>query len=93
MFVALGIFALQVGYVAYSTFLFLLMVQGKKLAASSLSFIEILIYTIVLKFILENIGDILNLFAYCLGFSVGIYTGMVISEKYNARLDRRKQIT
>jgi uncharacterized protein YebE (UPF0316 family) len=47
----------------------------------------------VLKFILENIGDVLNLLAYCLGFSTGIYTGMVITEKYNARLERRKQLT
>lgn len=44
--------------------------------ASGLAFFEALAYILALRVVVQNITNVLSVFAYALGFSVGIFTGI-----------------
>ncbi len=50
--------------------------------SSILAFIEALVFAIVIANVVKDLSNFLNLMAYCGGFSLGNYLGMVIEQRY-----------
>jgi uncharacterized protein YebE (UPF0316 family) len=50
--------------------------------ASALSFVEALVFAIVIANVVKDLSNFLNLLAYCGGFALGNYLGMVIESRY-----------
>ncbi len=55
--------------------------KGMKFLASLLGFFEILIWLFAIGQIMGNLTNLVNYFAYALGFSLGVFVGIVIEEK------------
>ena len=55
--------------------------RGKKLLVPLLGFIEILIWLIAIRQIMQNLSNIFYYFAYAGGFALGNYIGICIEEK------------
>lgn len=60
----------------------ILLVKGKSIFASILSFIEIIIWFLIIKKTLLGDINIPILFSYALGYSLGTYIGVHINNKY-----------
>lgn len=80
--VALGIFALRLIGVAISTIRMLLLVQGRRIWCSVLGFLESLVFAVALGSVVTQLGNTWNLMAYCAGFAVGTYLGMVLESRF-----------
>lgn len=78
---ALLIFALRVFGIAISTLRVLFMMRGKKMAAFAAGFFEVLAYVVAIAEVVNNLDNIWNVLGYCLGFSVGTVTGMILDER------------
>ena len=74
------IFLLQVTYVTVLTVRTIFTIKGYRYAAAFLSAIDVLIYVIGFKIILDNLDQPINLIIYCLSYSVGILVGMYVEE-------------
>ncbi|RKP48747.1 DUF2179 domain-containing protein [Cohnella endophytica] len=81
MTVILSIIALQITYVSMLSVRFILMVKGVRYIASMMSAIEIGIYVVGFKLVLDNLDKPLNLFAYCLSYGVGVLIGVKLEER------------
>lgn len=55
--------------------------KGMKVLASLLGFFEILIWLFAIGQIMSNLTNVVNYFAYALGFSLGVFIGITIEEK------------
>ncbi len=55
--------------------------KGMRLLSSIIGFFEISIWLFALGQIMSNLTNLVNYFAYALGFSVGIFVGMIIEGK------------
>lgn len=55
--------------------------KGMKVLASLLGFFEILIWLFAIGQIMSNLTNLVNYFAYAVGFSLGVFIGIVIEEK------------
>ncbi|MBN1572260.1 MAG: DUF2179 domain-containing protein [Deltaproteobacteria bacterium] len=55
--------------------------KGMKILASILGFFEILIWLFAIGQIMGNLTNLVNYFAYAVGFSVGVFVGIAIEEK------------
>ena len=55
--------------------------KGMRLLSAVIGFFEISIWLFALGQIMTNLTNIVNYFAYALGFSMGIFIGMVIESK------------
>lgn len=75
------IFLLQVTYVTVLTVRTIFTIKGYRYAAALLSAIDVLIYVVGFKIILDNLDQPINLVIYCLSYSVGILVGMYIEER------------
>ena len=60
----------------------ILLVKGKSLFASILSFIEIIIWFLIIRKTILGDINIPILFSYALGYSIGTYIGVHINNKY-----------
>jgi len=58
------------------------LVKGRSFLAALLSFIEIIIWFVVIQKIIINKINILELCCYALGYSFGTYIGTFINKKY-----------
>jgi len=67
--------------VSMGTFRVQMIVQRKKLIAGILGFFEVLIFIIIVSKVIQDIGNWINVIAYCGGFSIGNIVGIYISEK------------
>ncbi|MBE0690505.1 MAG: DUF2179 domain-containing protein [Anaerolineae bacterium] len=56
--------------------------RGHRLISSSMAFVEALLFAYTISTIATDFGNVLNLVAYCLGFSLGNYIGMMIEARY-----------
>ena len=59
----------------------ILTLKGYRYIAAVVSFLEVLVYVVGLGLVMSSLDQIQNIFAYALGFSVGIIVGMKIEEK------------
>lgn len=75
---AFVIFLLRVVGMSVSTLRMLVMIQGRRLVSIALGFIESLLFAVALGAVVTQLDNIWNLLAYCLGFSAGIYVGMLV---------------
>lgn len=80
MSIILTILLINIVYVSFFTIRTILTLKGHKLMASSISSIEVFIYLMGLNLVLDDLNQIENVFAYCLGFGLGILVGMKIEE-------------
>ncbi|MBN2472318.1 MAG: hypothetical protein JXN59_16455 [Anaerolineae bacterium] len=79
---ALGIFALRIVGISISTVRVLITVQGRRAVSSFLGFFEALVFALALGSVVNELDNVMNLMAYCLGFAVGTYVGMWLEEKF-----------
>jgi uncharacterized protein YebE (UPF0316 family) len=77
LFIAL----LQVTYVSLLTIRFILMVKGFRYVAALISAVEIGIYVIGFKIVLDHLNEPINLVVYCLSYALGILIGTKIEER------------
>lgn len=75
------IFLSRVLDVTMGTFRVQMIVKRKKLIAGVLGFFEVLIFILIVSKVIQDIGNWLNVVAYCGGFSIGNIVGIYISEK------------
>lgn len=80
------IFLSRILDVSMGTFRVQLIVRRKKLIAGVLGFFEVLIFILIVSKVIQNIGNWLNVFAYCGGFAVGNVVGIYISEKISKEI-------
>ena len=75
------IFLSRVLDVTMGTFRVQMIVRRKKLIAGVLGFFEVLIFILIVSKVIQDIGNWLNVIAYCGGFAIGNIVGIYISEK------------
>jgi uncharacterized protein YebE (UPF0316 family) len=76
-----GIFLLRVIGNMITTIRLVLIVRGQKLSSSFLSIFETLIFAVSLGSVVSHLGNLWNLSAYCMGFAVGGYLGLVLEQR------------
>ena len=79
--IPLLIFVARIIDVSLGTIRMLLTAKGKKAFAAGLGFIEVLIWLLAIKEILNNLTSIAAYVAYPAGFAAGTYIGMLLEEK------------
>ena len=77
----LTIIALQVTYVSMLSVRLILMVKGFRYLAASMSAVEIGIYVIGFKLVLDHLEQPLHLAAYCISYGVGVLFGIKLEER------------
>lgn len=75
------IFLARILDVSIGTMRIILIGKGYRIYAALLGFVEVFIWILAIGQIMQNLTNILNYFAYALGFSAGTYIGMVIEQK------------
>lgn len=75
------IVVLQVTYVSMLTTRFILMVKGFRYLAAFMSAVEIGIYVLGFKIVLDHLNEPINLIVYCLSYALGILIGTKIEER------------
>jgi len=78
---AVVIFFSRVVDVGLGTIRVQLIVRRRKLLASLIGFVEILIYVLVVSQVIKDIKNWLNVLAYAGGFAIGTLVGMLLSER------------
>lgn len=79
---ALLIFVLRIINSALGTIRVIVTIHQHRWLASVLAFIEALVFAIVIANVVKDLANFLNLMAYCGGFALGNYLGMVIEQRY-----------
>ena len=80
------IFLSRVIDVGMGTFRVQMIVRRKKLIAGVLGFFEGLIFILIVSKVIQNIGNLFNVIAYCGGFAIGNVVGIYISEKISKEI-------
>ena len=80
------IFLSRVLDVSIGTFRVQMIVRRKKLIAGVLGFFEVLIFILIVSKVIQDIGNWLNVIAYCGGFATGNMVGIFISEKISKEI-------
>ena len=80
------IFLSKVLDVTMGTYRVQMIVSKKKLAAGVLGFFEVFIFILIVSKVIQDIGNWLNLIAYCGGFATGNMVGIYISEKISKEI-------
>lgn len=80
MFFAI-ILAIQIVYVSFFTIRMIFTLKGKKYLAAVLSMVEVSIYVTGLSIVLDRLDNPINLFAYSLGYGLGVLVGTKIEER------------
>ncbi|MGN8646698.1 DUF2179 domain-containing protein [Gracilibacillus sp. HCP3S3_G5_1] len=75
------IMTINIVYVSLSTLRVILTLKGRRYVAGTIGTFEIVIYTLGLGLVLDNLGEIQNLIAYGLGYGLGVIIGSKIEEK------------
>lgn len=75
------ILAINIIYVSFATIRVILTLKGKTYVAATIGTFEIMIYTLGLGLVLDNLDQIENLLAYGLGYGIGVIVGSRIEEK------------
>lgn len=75
------IFVARIADVSLGTLRIVMVSRGYKFKAACLGFFEVLIWTIVVTELLQNLDNWVNYIAYAGGFATGTYIGMLIESK------------
>ncbi len=78
---ATGIFVLRVLGNMITTVRLVTLVRGQKIASFLLAILESLIFAVTIGGVVSNLDNMWNLGAYCLGYAVGGYLGMVLEQR------------
>lgn len=79
---ALLIFVLRVFNYSISTIRLVFIGRDYRLPAAGIAFVEALIFALVMSQVLRDVTYLPNLFAYCLGASVGSYLGQYLEARF-----------
>ena len=82
LLLASAIFLLRILNSAVGTIRLVVMARGQRLLVTALSFIEAFIFAYVTANVITDLSNVLNLVAYCAGFSIGVYVGMVLETRF-----------
>src|SRR4051794_9991160 len=80
-FIALSILGINIAYVSIFTMRLILVIKGRRGAASMFAMIEVFIYLAGLQLVLKNLSSPIHMAAYCIGFGLGVYLGSRIEER------------
>ncbi len=78
---ALFIFLSRIIDVSMGTYRVQMIINRRKIAAGIIGFIEILIFILIVSKVIQDIGNWMNVLAYCGGFAAGTIVGITITEK------------
>jgi uncharacterized protein YebE (UPF0316 family) len=78
---ALLIMIMRICDVSIGTMRTILVVQGKKYYAGLAGMIEVLIWVFAIRYIFQNLDEVINLFGYAIGFGIGNILGITIEQK------------
>jgi len=78
---ALLIFLLRLANVAVGTVRTLLIVRGERILATLIGLLEALFFVVAVGKVVQDLGNLLNLFAYCVGFAAGTWVGMILENR------------
>jgi uncharacterized protein YebE (UPF0316 family) len=78
---ALLIMVMRIFDVSIGTMRTILVVQGRKYLAGIAGFCEVLIWVFAIRFIMQHLDNIANLFGYAAGFGLGNIVGISIEQK------------
>ena len=81
VFTALAIFVLRVVNYAIGTVRMIAITRNLRLLAAVLAAIEALVFAVVIAGVVQDLDNLINLFAYCAGAAVGSYVGMIIEAR------------
>lgn len=76
------IFALRIINTGIGTVRLVVVNRQQRLLAAVLAFFEALLFAITISSVATDLDNLMNLIAYCGGFSVGNYVGMVIERRF-----------
>jgi len=87
---ALLIFLARVSDVTLGTLRISFISKGEKFIAPAFAFFEMLIWLFAIRQIVQNLDNPFYFFAYALGFSTGVFVGLLVEEKlaFGTRLIR-----
>lgn len=74
------IFIAKIFDVSMGTIRILMIAKNKRKMASCLSFFEMFIWVIAISSIMKNLDNFMCCIAYAVGYSAGVYIGMVLEE-------------
>ena len=78
---ALLIVCMRICDVTLDTIRVILVVQGRKYKAGLVGFFEVLIWIFVIRYIMQHMDVLANLFGYATGFGLGNIIGVTIEQK------------
>jgi uncharacterized protein YebE (UPF0316 family) len=78
---AILIMLMRICDVSIGTMRTILVVQGRKYLAGMAGFFEVLIWVFAIRFIMQHLDNIANLFGYAAGFGLGNIMGITIEQK------------
>lgn len=78
---ALVIMLMRIVDVSLGTFRMIMVVQAKKYIAGIIGFFEVLMWIFAMRYIVNNMDEIINLIGYAAGFSIGNMLGITLEEK------------
>jgi uncharacterized protein YebE (UPF0316 family) len=78
---ALLIVCMRICDVTLDTIRVILVIQGRKYLAGLVGFFEVLIWIFAIRFIMQHMDVLLNLFGYATGFALGNVIGVTIEQK------------
>jgi uncharacterized protein YebE (UPF0316 family) len=78
---AVLIMLMRVCDVSIGTMRTILVVQGRKYLAGLIGFCEVLIWVFAIRFIMQHLDNVINLFGYAAGFGIGNIMGITIEQK------------
>jgi uncharacterized protein YebE (UPF0316 family) len=80
--IAFGIFVLRVVNNAIGTMRLVVLTRDRRGLAAFLGLLESFTFAVTIGAVVNNLSDLLNMAAYCGGFSAGGYVGQVIEAKF-----------
>ena len=75
------IFSLRVVNIALDTVRMLFVVRGERFLAAVIGFVETLLFLVAIGKVIQDLTNIPNVLAYCVGFAVGTWVGMVLEDR------------
>ncbi len=67
--------------VSFGTLRIIFISKGSRLLAPLVGFFEIFIWIMAIGEVMKNLDNVTNIFAYCLGYSLGNYVGILLEER------------
>jgi uncharacterized protein YebE (UPF0316 family) len=83
---ALIIFLCRVTDMTMDTFRVQMIMKRKKLASAILGFFEVMIFILIVSKVIKDIGNWLNVVAYCGGFATGNVVGIYLTDRLSKEL-------